>query len=579
MSNLTVKLWKDKAYLNGDFQEIRRLAMELPGFRKFVNDSLLFELSGKNIEHLSTPEIVWIGEAKKFQNDYFKRKNREEQMRAMKEAATPEDAFEVMFKTKPFEHQRKAFMLSKDLEYYAYFMEMGTGKTKVVIDNIAYLYSINAIECAIILAPNGVHAQWINEQIPQHMPDWVDTHAAIYRAGVASAVRRVKEVHTEQSGLRIVAFNIESLSNKKGVEAIQSFLTKFKCIFVIDESTRIKSPSSMRTKNALKLAGLAAYRRIMSGAPVTKGYEDLYAQLKFMHPDVLGFTSFYTFRNYHCVMGGFEQKQIVGYRPNAIKELEKKIEAYSFRITKAECLDLPEKIYTKRFVELTKEQQEIYNALENELIIQINDIKIGDNYELAVTQLLRMQQVVCGHYPVLISGDEPEKRYNIKPIETKRIELLMECIEEAQGKVIVWSRFTFDLKAIAAALKVAKIGYVTYFGETDGQQREANINTFRNDPACKVFLAQPASGGTGLNLAVANTVIYFSNDFNADTRWQSEDRAHRIGQKNNVTYIDIVATGTIDEEILDSLRNKKNLADALLDNPRRFIKNGQQRAS
>lgn len=360
-------------------------------------------------------------------------------------------------------------------------------------------------------------------------------------------------------------------------------------MMVIDESVRIKTPGSLRTKAAIKFAPLAKYRRIMSGAPVTKGYEDLYAQLKFLHPDVLGFTSFYTFRNYHCLMGGFESRQIVGYRPNAIKELEDKIAAYTYRVTKKECLDLPEKIYMKRLVELTPEQNELYDKLEDELAIDMRTLKnIKDNNSIsgpeahqaadtalmsAITRMLRMQQVCCGHF-VIESEDGDKKNNQVIDVPSKRIDSLMDCINEAQGKIIVWSRFIYDLKKISEILKKEKIDHVTYHGEIKQQDREANINKFRSDPNCKVFLAQPASGGTGLNLAVADTVIYFSNDFNADTRWQSEDRAHRIGQKNNVTYIDLVSANTIDEEILDSLKNKKSLADALLDDPRKFIKKG-----
>lgn len=563
---LTLKLWKEKAYLNGDFAATRKIAMELPGFRKFINDSLMLELSGKNIEYLmGVQEIVWDGAAEKFRDDYLKRQQHEQQMKIMKESAVHADAFDTMFKTKPFDHQKKAFLLSKDEEYYAYFMEMGTGKTKVVIDKAAYMYSNNQIECLVIIAPNGVHNQWINEQLPIHLPDWVDHEKATYKANSPKHLKDVARVLDAKQGLRIVAFNIESLSNKKGVEKIREFLQKYKCMIVLDESTRIKTPSSLRTKNALRVAGMAICRVIMSGAPITKGYEDLYTQLKFLHPDVLGFTSFYTFRNYHCIMGGFEQKQIVGYRPNAVKELEQKLDTYSFRTTKKECLDLPEKIYVKRYVELTPEQDKIYRDFEDNLLVQIDGKEV--NVELAITQLLRMQQVICGH---IVVGEKADAV--IKDLPTNRLSVLLECIEEAAGKVIIWSRFTQDILKIEQELKKSKIGYVLYYGGVDDKDRAPNITKFRENASCKVFLAQPQSGGTGLNLAVASTVIYYSNDFNADTRWQSEDRAHRIGQRNNVTYIDLMAAKTIDEDIANVLMSKKNLADALLDNPRQFIK-------
>jgi len=584
MSKLSVKLWKDKAFLNGDFQDLRRIALELPGFKKFVNDSLMFEPSGKNIEHLmASDDIEWIGEAGELFKNHQDRIKKEIVLISNK--SDPENwspsGNSFKFKHKPFDHQLKAWFLSKDQEYYGYFMEMGTGKTKVIIDNAAYLWEKGEIECLVIVAPNGVNAQWINEQVPEHMPDWVEYESAIYRASDKKMLKEVEQIYdSEKKRLKIVAFNIESFSNQKGINYIGAFLKKFPSMLAIDESTRIKTPGSQRAKNALKLAPLAKYRRIMSGAPVTKGYEDLYAQLKFLHPDVLGFNSFYTFRNYHCIMGGFESRQVVGYRPNAIKELEKRIETYTFRITKKECLDLPEKIYIKRSVELTQEQKDIYKKIEKELEIDLAMVKnmakggnaipkeVDSALMAAITKMLRMQQVICGHF--VIEDEEKETSQTIQ-LENNRIDVLMDCIEEAQGKVIVWSRFVNDIKLISKRMTEGKIGHVLYYGDVKQNDRDAAIKRFREDPSCKVFLAQPASGGTGLNLAVADTVIYYSNDFNADTRWQSEDRAHRIGQKNNVTYIDLISPGTIDTKILSSLMEKKNLADALLDNPRKFV--------
>ena len=240
-----------------------------------------------------------------------------------------------------------------------------------------------------------------------------------------------------------------------------------------------------------------------------------------------------------------------------------------------------------RAVELTKEQQELYDKLEDELAIDMRTLKnIKDHNDVsdpkahqaadaalmsAITRMLRMQQVCCGHF-VIEHEDGDKKTQEIIDINSNRIDVLMDCIQEAQGKIIVWCRFIHDLKKISKRLSEEGIKHRTYYGDVTPKDREEAIDAFRSIPDVKVFLAQPASGGTGLNLAVADTVIYFSNDFNADTRWQSEDRAHRIGQKNNVTYIDLISQGTIDDEILDSLRNKKNLADALLDNPRKFIK-------
>lgn len=563
---MIITVWKDKAFIAGDFLILRTYAMELPGFKKFVGEKLMIELSHRNIGYLSNkPEIEWSGESKKYLEEYLTQAAHEKRLLENSKSILVGQSLDYHFKTAPFDHQLKALMLSCEEEYYGLFMEMGTGKTKVIIDNGAYLYERDKIDCLIILAPNGVHAQWIDEQVPLHLPDTILCEKAIYRASSTKSIKELETIlNSNRKTLKIVSFNIDALSSKKGVNLIHKFLSKYRCLFAIDESTRIKTPGALRTKNALALAPLAVYRRIMSGAPITNGYEGLYAQFKFLSPHVLGFNSFYSFRNYFCIMGGFEGREIVGYKPNARAELETKVAAFTFRITKEECLTLPEKIYIKRFVELTSEQADIYDKLEEDLLTELNGAII--NTPITLTKMLRMQQVVCGHIV-----DEDKK---IHDIHSNRLDVLMEVMEEATAagsKVIVWSRFVHDIHKISKRFKELKIKHVLYYGEISQQDREANIQYFKANPDCH-FLGNQSAGGTGLNLAEADYMIYYSNDFNADTRWQSEARAHRIGQKKNVTYIDLVAKGTTDVETLAALRNKKGLADALLDDPRNFIK-------
>lgn len=576
MGDVKVKLWKDKLFLNGEFKDLRLISINLPGYSKFINNSLMVENSRKNIEQISTiSNIKWEGEAASLYEEYKQKEIKEKELKSQLSKSRSEFKSDFPFRLPPFSHQLKAFEISKDQEEFAYFMEMGTGKTKVGIDVASYLFMQDKINCVLITAPNGVHSQWIEEQVPEHIPENINYTGIVYRASKTSSIKEINRIQSmPKNELIFVAFNIESLSNKKGIENIKKVLGSRKCIWLMDESTRIKTPSSNRTKTALKLSTMAPYRRIMSGAPITNQYVDLYTQLKFLNQKILGFNSFYTFRNYYCYMGGFENRQIVGYKPDAVKELENKIATYAFRITKEECLDLPEKIYTTRYVELTTDQKNAYKSIKQELDIELNKIDEAKNSEgsydtaslMAASKLMKMQQVICGH---LITEDENGNKKTID-IHSNRIDVLMECIEEARGKVIIWSRFVRDIQKISEALKKNKIGFVAYYGDVKQTDRDENKKKFMTDSETKVFLAQPAAGGTGLNLAVASTVIYYSNDFNADTRWQSEDRAHRIGQKNNVTYIDLIAPKTIDEKILGALKSKKNIADALLDNPRNF---------
>lgn len=554
-----------KGYLYSDsFQALRKTAIGFPGWKKFLDDAVMFEPTGANLEYLEQCEnMEWSEGASEMLNRV--KMLREAAAKTIDMKSMPIESFNFPFKTEPFEHQKRAFFISKDKKNFGYFMEMGTGKSKVLIDNIAYLYSKGEIDAAVIVAPNGVHRQWVEEQLPAHMPEWVEYDSMFYKAGDKKIVQRISEMVDKKGILRIFTFNCDCFSRKEGTNLIKTVLHKTKAMLALDESTRFKTPGSLRTKNALSAAPMAWYRRILSGAPVTKGIEDLYSQMKFLDPDILGFNSFYTFRNKYCILGGWEGRQIVGYKN--VEELQKRIAGHSFRVTKSECLDLPEKIYTTRTVELSKEQKICYDQLKEDYFTMV-DGKVVDA-TMAITRLMRMQQVICGMLPI-ISEDTLETT-GYKDLESNRLKLCIELVQEAEGKIIIWSRFVRNINQIELELKKLGIDCVTYYGDVSNQKRAENIKRFKEHPDCKVFIAQPASGGTGLNLAVANTVIYYSNDFNADTRWQSEDRAHRIGQKSNVTYIDIIAEKTIDRKIMKALRDKKSVADLVIDSPLQIV--------
>ena len=249
-------------------------------------------------------------------------------------------------------------------------------------------------------------------------------------------------------------------------------------------------------------------------------------------------------------MGAHSFQQVVGYRN--LEELSNKLERFSFRVTKDEALDLPDKVYTIRNVSLSDEQLKYYVSLKNAAIALL------DNGELVsapavMTQLLRLQQVLCGHV-MTDDGDLVE-------IPSKRIEALLDTIEEMSGKVIIWSRFRYDIRKISVVLE-AKYGpnsVVTYFGDTSDEDRQKAVKNFQFGNA-RFFVANPQTAGYGLTLTAATNVVYYANDFNLETRVQSEDRCHRIGQKNSVTYVDFVCKGTVDVHIVKALRSKIDLS-------------------
>lgn len=554
-------------FISGDYGEFLSIQENLPGRKKWiVRNRLWLATSLDNIAWLqeNIPNLKWHSELKDHIERLAAQIEEEKRLRELKKSVSlPEEAFSFPYKTQPFDHQRKAFFMSRDLEYYGLMMEMGTGKTKVIIDTAAYLWGKGEINALLIVAPNGVHRQWILEQIPQHMPDWVDYKAAYYRSGAKAKELAQYNDARNYEGLRILAFNVESLASQTGVSSIESFLYANDVLWAFDESHKIKNYSATRTKISLKLAKYAKYRRIATGTPVSQGVQDLFPQLSFLSKDILGMDNFTAYKNRYCVMGGFEGRQIIGFRNQ--EELQKKIEAYSFRVKKEDCLDLPEKIYVDRIVELHPEQRRCYDSMADELLVQLPDGGLI-SADIALTKLLRLHQIVTGHLPII--DEETNKTIGFVTVPEKgtnpRVEACLELIEQAEGSVIVWAVFRHDTKALSEALTKAKISFVTYNGDTPEKDRQQNIEKFRNGEA-KVFIGQQASAGTGLNLTVANTVIYYSNDFSAEKRWQSEDRTHRIGQKHNVTYIDLVAPNTIDRSIHSALRKKKKTADILVD--------------
>jgi SNF2 family DNA or RNA helicase len=535
-------------------ETVQRLSA-LPGFKKWVGRELMFAATGANIDHIRKfwPEAKWDASVSHILDEYITKLKSAEEIRERKTAPLPEkDDFK--FKTKPFDHQRKAFYMSRDSETFALLMEQGTGKTKVIIDNAAYLYGAGKINCMVVIAPNGVHRNWIRKEIPEHLPDWCPYESVYYYSGMKKKdTERFEEVMNTHDKMKVFTFNVEAFVSKNAVNLINKIMLANQVLLVVDESSRIKRPGAQRTKVITKLSNLCKYRRIMTGTPVTKGPEDIYSQFKFLDPQILGYDSFYSFKARYCIMGGFENKQIVAYQN--VDELTKNIEGHSFRVLKKDCLDLPDKIYQRYPVELSEKQRKLYDQMRKTYIAELEGEQI--DAPATITRLLRLQQIVCGWFPT-----ETE----VKPIEDKnpRLNALLEILSDIDSKVIIWARFKADLKAIEHALGSLA---VAYHGEVSNDARADAVERFQNDPKIRYFVGQPQSGGIGLTLTAADYAVYYSNSFDLETRLQSEDRCHRIGTKNNVTYIDLEAPKTVDTKIIKALRSKKNLADVITKDP------------
>ena len=465
------------------------------------------------------------------------------------------------FKTKPYAHQLDALEASWDKENFAYFMEMGTGKSKVLLDNAAILYDKAHINGLLLIAPKGVYKNWYDSEIPTHLPDHIEKKVILWKTSDKSKKQMslLNTLFETGTDLHILIMNVESFSKGAGLQFAQKFLSCHKAMIAIDESTTIKTPTSNRTKSILKLRQDAKYRRILTGSPVTKSPLDLFSQCLFLDPWLLNHQSYYTFKARYAVTKKIEVQGrrieiVVGYRN--LPELSEKIKPFSKRILKEDCLDLPAKSFIKHTVELTKEQNKVYEQMKKEAIAFL-DGKMQSTATV-MTQLMRLHQITCGHF----TADDG----TIKDLPSSRLTELMSILENVEGKTIIWSHYTHDVKRIIEKIKevYGDESVVDYFGETDQENRSKNIKRFQTDDKCRFFVGTTHTGGYGITLTAGSTMIYFSNGYDLEKRQQSEARIDRIGQTKKMTYIDIMAQDTIDEHIVKALRNKVNIANTIM---------------
>ena len=469
--------------------------------------------------------------------------------------------FDYKFKTKPYAHQKSALEKSWHKDDFAYFMEMGTGKSKVLVDNIAMLYNKGAIDAALIIAPKGVYRNWYSQEIPNHLPGHIDHKTVLWTATTSKAKdKEYQQLFKIDYDLHILIMNVEAFSTKKGLEFATKFLNCHKTLMAVDESTTIKTPTAKRTKAIITLGKFAKYRRILTGSPVTKSPLDLYTQCAFLNDNLLGFMSYYSFRNRYAVMrqanfGGRRVQLIAGYQ--RLDELAKLLKPFSDRVLKENCLDLPEKTYIERQVELTDEQKKTYETMKSAALASLKGKMATAPHVL--TQLMRLHQITCGH---LKNDDE-----TITEIKNNRIDALLELLEETEGKAIIWANYVYDIKRIVKAIskKYGEDSIVQYYGAVPADVRQKNIEKFQDPKSpARFFVGNPQTGGYGITLTAANNIIYYSNGYDLEKRLQSEDRAHRIGQKKAVTYIDLITPKTVDEKIRKALRKKINIATEIM---------------
>ena len=467
------------------------------------------------------------------------------------------------FKTKPYGHQLDALEASWNKEVFAYFMEMGTGKSKVLLDNAAILYDKGEINALLLIAPKGVYKNWYDSEIPTHLPDHVDTNIVLWKTSDKSKKQQLllNTLFKPGAHLNILIMNVESFSSGDGADFAYKFLSAHpKSMIAIDEATTIKTPTSNRTRKIVALRNMCKYRRILTGSPVTKSPLDLYSQCQFLDPWLLGHESYTTFKARYAEtrkiqVNGRQVEIITGYKH--LQELSDKVVGFSKRILKEDCLDLPEKTYVKHYVELTDEQRKLYKQMKKEAIAFLNG-KMQSSATV-MTQLMRLHQITCGHF----TADDN----TIQDLPSSRLSELMNILENVDGKTIIWSHYTHDVRRIIEEIKkvYGDDSVVDYYGQTDTDSRSKNIKKFQTDDKCRFFVGTTHTGGYGITLTAGSNMIYFSNGYDLEKRQQSEARIDRIGQTKKMTYIDIMTSDTIDERIVKALRNKVDIANTIMD--------------
>lgn len=475
------------------------------------------------------------------------------------------------YHTQPFKHQAEIFAETSDREGYALFWEQGCGKTKPTIDTACSMFEAGRIDALVIVAPNGVHRNWLTDEIPAHMPPRVREKMTTFlwessKSGNKGFKQDLESLLTV-GGLAVLAISYDAFVTKTAVNYLGRFFRRRKVLFVADEGHYLKTPGTARSRTVRTAAKYAKARRLLTGTPVSQGPFDVYAQVQFVDPTFWkseGIPDYSTFKHTFGVWLPREQvKSRMGFDPGFdglcveyknLELLESMIKKIGHRLTKDDAgLNLPPKLYSKRYFDLTSQQRTLYDELKRNFVASLESGEVIEA-PLVIVQMLRLHQITCGY---VATGDENE--IVEIPGSNPRLNAAEDIRDTLHHPAIFWSRFTRDIDKLMDLLGKRA---VRYDGRVDDDARAQAKADFQSG-AAQFFVGNPQAGSTGLTLIQARSVIYYSNSFRLIDRLQSEDRAHRIGQEHPVNYIDIVAHDTIDAHIVTALREKFDVASKI----------------
>lgn len=462
----------------------------------------------------------------------------------------------------PYNHQSKGNELAHRQKGFGFFMDMGTGKTKVVIDEFSQLFLDREIDGVIIAAPKMFYLNWLPE-MEKHLQQWIPKRLFIWDADATPKKKRevMQGLTPKDDTLDILLINIEAFSTEVGYTFLERFARMHYNYITIDESTCIKSHMAERFKKAKQVGQWCDFRRILTGTPMSQGPLDLWGQIEFLEPGFLGFSSFTSFKHYYAevrriTLGTRSYEKITAYKN--LQELYDRIKGITYRVLKSECLDLPDKVFNDIQITQTPEQKRIYQELKEEFISDAGKGNVVSSTSI-LTIMMKLHQVNCGFVK--------DNNGNIIEIPNNRLSSLVSLIECIDGKIIIWCKFKHDIKMIIRELEkeFGEHSAVHYYGETTVTEAALHVERFRRDPTCRFFVSNEA-GSKSLTLIESHTSIYYSYDHKPETYWQSQDRNHRIGQTNKVTYHRLWIPKTIDEKIIKSLERKHDVIEDFMSN-------------
>jgi len=502
------------------------------------------------IEHL---KHITSNIDKKIIDKYIELKQIQDEITKIKLADEVEPIEPMPIKVKPFKHQIKAYNLSLINPNFALLMEMGTGKSLTSVAIAARRYQRGEIKRLLIVAPTSVCPVWPKEFEAAKIMYKI----AVLEGPIQQRIKKLESLSQWTDFLQVAVINYEATWRM-----IDVLLAWKPDMVIADESQRIKNPSAQQSKAMHKLGKIAKYKLILTGTPVQNAPLDFFSQYKFLDDSIFG-TSYYAFRARYAVMGGYGGHEIIRYQN--LDELIQKAHSIAFRVKKEEALDLPDQIDEYMYCELEPKARRIYEEIKEDSYTELENSEI--TVRNVLTRLLRLQQITGGY----VNTDDATQ----KQVSRAKLEMLKEIVSdivEASKKVVIFARFVAEIEAIRKLMDELKIQYSWIAGEVPVKERGEKVRQFQEDPNCTVFIAQIQTAGLGITLHAADTAIFYSVDFNYANYEQARARIHRIGQKNNCTYIHLLAKNTVDEHVMKALQKKEDMAKMVVDNWRIYLK-------